>query len=130
MSFLIKQIQESGNRLKHKADSFSNRCVQLTESIKESVEQKITIIKNKEKVVLQEVEMIKSQQIINYESINNRIEALKEKIETNVINGKSSSKVSLNNVENVKFIDFKQLISKKLCFFRPPACVVILCSIF
>lgn len=98
MSFLIRQIQESGNRLQHKAESFSNRCVQLSETIKESVEQKISIIKKMENEVLQEVEMIKSQQKITYENISKRIGILKDKIETNVINGKSSSKVLIMHI--------------------------------
>lgn len=51
--------------------------------------------------VLQEVEMIKSQQNIVFENINNRIGALIEKIEMNVVNGKSGSKVKLNNYVNI-----------------------------
>lgn len=94
MSFLVKQIEESEKKLHHKAETFSNRCALLTETIKESVEQKINVIKKMETQVLQEVDMINSQQQIICGTITNRIEELKEKIQMNVMNGRTSSKVN------------------------------------
>lgn len=93
MLLLVKQIEDSGNKLNHKAASYSNRCIQLTDTIKESVEQNISTIRKKEQDILKELEMIKSQQTIIYNNINNRLENLKEKIEVNTANGKSTNKV-------------------------------------
>lgn len=93
MSFLIKKIEELSGRLKHKAEAFSSRCDQLTETIMVSAEQKLNSIRKMESEVLQEVAMIKSQNKIIFEDINHRIDTLKEKIDLNVTSVNSTAKV-------------------------------------
>lgn len=62
------------------------------------------MIRKMEKEVLQEVEMIKSQQKIIYDNITNRIGALKDKIEQNVMSSKSNSKVEYKKHKSSKNI--------------------------
>ncbi|XP_023019781.2 uncharacterized protein [Leptinotarsa decemlineata] len=84
LSVLVKEIEESGMRLKHKADNFASRCDQLEETIKEIVEEKISKIRKMEESVLNDVSAIKTQSDVLYENIKTRMDSLKNKIQSNI----------------------------------------------
>ncbi|XP_018563372.1 tripartite motif-containing protein 2 [Anoplophora glabripennis] len=91
---LVRQIDESESRLKHKAENFATRCDQLNDTVKESVEQKIAYIQKMEKVVLKEVASIKEDGSTRYMNIDSRILDLKDKIQYNIKQGRNSNKIT------------------------------------
>ncbi|KAJ8927538.1 hypothetical protein NQ314_019983 [Rhamnusium bicolor] len=94
LSLLVRQIDESESRLKHKADNFINRCDQLNDTIKETVQQKIQNIYKMEKSALKEISLIKEQGNITCENINSKISELKDKIKYNITEGRNSHKIT------------------------------------
>lgn len=120
LNVLVKQIDESGNRLQHKAETFSNRCDQLKDTVKDSIEQKINKMKKKEKSVINEVEVIKNEGKIRYNNISERVKTLKEKIELNIMNGQNSNNkvsTSSNLFLNLFFYENINLFSLSFAFF-------------
>ncbi|XP_050504396.1 RING finger protein nhl-1-like isoform X5 [Diabrotica virgifera virgifera] len=100
LSLLIKQVEESRDRLNHKAQNFSGRCDQLEETIKKSIEKKIQKIKKMEHDVLLDVTSIKEQNSVVKDMINNRIDLVKEKVE-GIINDNKHSKNKISNYMNI-----------------------------
>ncbi|XP_057668937.1 RING finger protein nhl-1-like isoform X2 [Diorhabda carinulata] len=100
LSQLTQQIEESKLRLSHKSQNFSNRCDQLVETIKESIEQKIANIRESEKNVLLEVKAIKEQGNVLHDMITCRVEAVKGKIQ-DIINDKKQNKNKISNYMNI-----------------------------
>lgn len=93
LTLLVRQIDESENRLKHKAENFATRCDQLNDTVKDTVEQKIVNIQKMEKSILKEVASVKEDGVTRYTNINSRILDLKDKIRYNIKEGRNNNKV-------------------------------------
>ncbi|XP_072388194.1 uncharacterized protein [Diabrotica undecimpunctata] len=100
LSLLIKQIEESRDRLNHKSQNFSDRCHQLEETIKMSIAKKIQKIKNMEYDVVLDVASIKEQNSMVKDMINNKIDLVKQKVE-GIINENKHSKNKISNYMNI-----------------------------
>lgn len=128
MTLLVRQIDESESRLKHKAETFATRCDQLNDTVKESVEQKIINIGKMEKSILKEVASIKEDGTTRYGNINKRILELKDKIRYNIKEGRSNHKVGVqeeyiitNLSEPTKYISELKITKENLYHsFRSP----------
>ncbi|CAG9821159.1 unnamed protein product [Phaedon cochleariae] len=81
---LVRQIDDSKMKLKHKSYNFANRCDLLVETIETTIKEKIEELKKMEGVALEEVKLIKEQGKVIYEMIDARADSLKEKILVNI----------------------------------------------
>lgn len=93
LDLLIKQLNESEDKLQHKLDNFENRCDTLQEKIKKATVKKIEEIRSIEQQTLKEVEGIKKEGKVASDVLSDGIHSLKEDI-------KSKSK-SRNNTQKV-----------------------------
>ncbi|KAL1501536.1 hypothetical protein ABEB36_006839 [Hypothenemus hampei] len=88
---LVKQLEESQERLTHKYESFLGRCQTLTEKIRKATKQKIETTLSDERAILEEVDSLRKESAITSEILFDGIKHLQETIERKSQDQKSNT---------------------------------------
>lgn len=96
LSTLLRQLDESENRLGHKLEYKEGRCDQLKENIKTTADHQIDIIQELERGALEKVENLRNDHKSAAEELKKRIADLKENISQTYPTTPESHKVHIS----------------------------------